>query len=104
MSSGSTDLTTISNGCLAGCHGSVVSARCSELYFTANGVGELGRGGGAAQIARPDRAGREHAQERRANPLRGRPLADVLEHQQPRQEQGGRVRQVLVRNVGSAAV
>jgi len=69
----------------------------APLDLFADGVGELRRGRGAAEIAGPHAAAGEHALEGRADPIRARTLADVSEHEQARQEQGGRIGEVLVR-------
>src|SRR3954469_16765661 len=76
------------------------------LFFDlfADGFGELRRRGGAAEIAGAHAAVAEHRVERLPDAIRPLPLADVLEHQQSGQQQGSRVRHVLIGDVGSAAV
>src|SRR5215216_4475053 len=75
----------------------------SLLDLAAYRFGEFRRRCVAANIVRAHDAGLEHACERAANALRALPLADVIEHHQPGQQQRGRIREILVGDVRRAA-
>src|SRR6187200_77715 len=74
------------------------------LDLFADGIGELGCRGGASQIPCADSSLLQDSGQRRADPFRTLAFAEVIEHQQAGQQQRRRVRQVLIGNVGSAAV
>src|SRR3954463_3375761 len=78
--------------------------RSALFHLAAERIGEFGGRGGASEVPGADAPLREHARERGGDAFGALALADVVQHQQPRQQQRRRVREVLIRDVRGAAV
>src|SRR5436190_9862623 len=70
----------------------------------ADGTGELGGRGRAAEIARADLVVAQHEAERPRDAIGDRVLAEVTQHQQRREQERRGVRHALAGNVGRAAM